>query len=492
MSFIGADLFGLDNKPTYPSAYDYYRSPTLENARKLLDAAGFYVPYEATRRAERLAADLATATAAATEASSLSRRGPGASRGGGKRPRPRASSSASPPPAPEAPADAFSIFQRADFLHDIHIGASINSIVSDRLLFTSVNIPEGLRRRLREHCTSRDAGAYTRQAVATLDEHFGFSGSLINVVRIKPDTLGAVFAINRQCIVADTYMRSTVTKWLAPNGSGVAELVFDGILEEPLERPAKKGIHEEGHLRSLATCAFLQWMIGEWPAPYDFLSATREIRFLTGTFQTLDVAGHDAFLNRWVGYLRRDASALKSVKIIRIGRIETDAVPSGTANVALAPGDGAALIVHGRRVPFIAEPTQQQSPSPSLSSPSPSSTKEAERLASFFRYAPARQVTYAKRDLEDMFQDYITLTDTQRTDPRVETVVNQVIAVNSFRDAFKADVALARGAVYLTVDRLALVYYELRRRALGAAGRGFALLTSKDNGGTMELKAYRS
>ena len=113
-------------------------------------------------------------------------------------------------------------------------------------------------------------------------------------------------------------------------------------------------------------------------------------------------------------------------------------------------------------------------------------------LGKFFETAPARQVTYAKKDLTDMFRYYIRVVEKQQADARVEAAVSQVLAVNAFRDAFKADVALARGAVYLTVDRLALVYYELRRRALGAASRGLALSSSGDDRGRMALKTYRS
>jgi hypothetical protein len=475
MSFIGADLFRMDGEPAYPSAYDYYRKPSFGNARKLLETFGIYVPYEATRA-------LAAAAAAAAAAPPG---GPGAARGGGtKRSRARVSptptASASPPPA----SDAVSIFQRADFLHDVHVNAPLNSIVTRRVLAEGVQIPDALRQRLLEHCASRDASAYTQQATVSLDAHFGFSASLLRVSDLR-DPL----AIRRQHILADAYMRDKVSEWLTANDDGIAEIVFDGILEDPIAKPASNGIHEETHLRSLATCAFLQWMIGEWPEPYGAgrsgarAGGVSEIRFLTGTFQTLDVAGHDAFFNRWVGYLRRDASALKSVGLIRAVRLDVAAVQSGTPGVALAPGGDEALIVRGHRVPFFAKRASEWSPK-----------NEAERLKRFLESSPALQVTYAKGDLVDMFQYYITLTDSQRADARVEAAVAQAIAVNSFRDAFKADVALARGAVYLTVDRLALVYYELRRRALGAKSRGLAMTTTKNraDGDTMDLKTYRS
>jgi len=481
MSFIGAELFGLDDEPIYPSAYDYYRSPSLENARALLEDSGLYVPYEATRKAARRATELLDSLVRGT------RRGPGASRGGGKRPRTRTSPAASASPPPASASDEFSIFQRADFLHDIHVKEFINPIIANRILSVGVQIPDGLRQRLREHSMSRSAGVYTKQATASLDAHFGLSASLLNVSEINAPEGSAAASIKRQHIVADAYMRDAVTAWLAPDRDGVAELVFDGILESPLEKPAKSGVHTETHLRSLATCAFLQWMIGEWPKPYDVIGPVREIRFLTGTFQTLDVGAHDAFLTRWIGYLRRDATALKSVGSIRLARIGARAVPSGTSGVALAPGDDSALIVHGQRVPFVAERT-----SPNSRRQEWPEGSEAELLASFLEISPARQVTYPKVELFKMFQYYVSLTPEQRANPRVDAVVQQVISVNSFRDAFKADVALARGAVYLTVDKLALVYYELRRRALGAPNRGLALSTSKDDDVTMELKTYRA
>ena len=487
MSFVGADLFGLDEEPLYPEAYDYYRTPSLENSRKFLEASGLYVPYEAARIVA------ANVLGAATRVG-----GPRAPRGGGtKRHRgstsPLASASASAPaPAPDADENV-RIFQRADFLHDIHPGGPINSVIFNRVLQSDVRVPEELLQRLWEHSCESEPGKYTKNAIKTLADHFAFAARKLRVTNIAKDQVSrAIPAIKREHMRADVYMSKAVSGWLTPNADGVAEIVFDGILEDPLRRPASDGIHTVSHLRSLATCAFLQWMIGEWPEPFAGAGAVvpREIRFLTGTFQTLDVGGHDAFMKRWVGYLRRDASALKAVASISVAYLNASAVPSGTPGVAMAPARDSALIVHGRRVPFAAKllPERPTRPPPAALSKEDVSL----RLSAFLASKPARQVTYSKQDLVNMFRAYITLLPAQLADPRTEAVVAQVISVNAFRDAFKADVALARGAVYLTVDRLALVYYELRRRALGAKSRGLAILTSDKNGGTMELNTYEA
>jgi len=475
----------MNGEPTYPSAYDYYRTPSFENARALLRAVGLYVPYEATK----------SVTAAINSAlADTGLRGPGgpggpsAARGGGKRSRARTSpSSPSPPPSAQEADDAASIFHRADFIHDIHTNAVVDELVADRVLTTGIQIPTPLRRLLREHCNSASAGAYTNRAITTLEGHFGFRASSLSVHSI--DSQGPLPSVKREHIIADAYMRDTVATWMKPNAAGVAELVFDGILDEPIERPAREGIHlDEAHLRSLATCAFLQLMIGEWPGASGAGGTSggiaSEIRFLTGTFQTLDVSMHQAFMDRWVSYLRRKATALKFVSGIQVVWLNADAVrgiasTGGARDVALALGEDSALIVHGRRVPFVA---------PKVASVSDGKT---DPLGKFFETAPARQVTYAKKDLTDMFRYYIRVVEKQQADARVEAAVSQVLAVNAFRDAFKADVALARGAVYLTVDRLALVYYELRRAELGVANRGLAMTTSADGGGTMALKTYR-
>lgn len=460
-------LFGLDGAPLYPQAYEYYRAPSFENARRLLEAFGLYVPYAATRAAA------ASGFGAPGSAAAAPRRG-----GGTKRP--RASPDGAPPGDGE---DALVAFRRADFLHDVHVNAPVSPIVVHRVLATgeAARIPDRLRQRLREHCASRAARAYTDQATATLDAHFALSPSLLSVSGIRAAPDAATPTIRREHVVADAYMRDTVARWLAPNAEGVAEIVFDGILDDPIARPARKGLHDEAHLRSLAACAFLQWMIGEWPAPFGGAAPPREIRFLTGTFQTLDVAAHDAFFKRWLGYLRREATALKAVAALSLARLDVADVRSGTPGVALAPNGDAALIANGRRVPFVAAPLPRAPPD-----------APHDPLRAFSESPPARQVTYAKADLALMFQHYLSLTDAQRADARVDALVDQVIAVNAFRDAFKADVALARGAAYVTVDRLALVYHELRRRALGAAPRGLAMVASAAGGGTMALKAYRA
>lgn len=52
--------------------------------------------------------------------------------------------------------------------------------------------------------------------------------------------------------------------------------------------------------------------------------------------------------------------------------------------------------------------------------------------------------------------------DENELTPETEVFIETLAVVNAFRDALRAEVALARGAVYITIDALALVYYQAR------------------------------
>lgn len=488
MSFMNSDLFGSDDKPSYPSAYDYYRSPSLENAKRFLNDSSIYVPYEATRF---LAEAAGTVISDTTSAGSVFKYhyhedfpdSDNDSDSGSYEELPETKESEA-----NGIANDFAIFHRASFLYHIHPPCLwMPANIAYRILNVGIRIPELLKQRLWKDSRAEMPRSYATSATKTLEEHFGLSRSILRVERVwKYNKEG--LKIHRDHQTADAYMHQTVANWLTPNEAGVAEIVLDGILEDRVKQPIRKGIHREYHLRSLAMCAFLQWMIGEWPEPNGTSGGLREIRFLTGSFQTTDIGAHKLFLNRWVDELARNGTALKSVGSVRVVRMEVLSVPAGVPDVAMIPGDNAALLVRGRRVPFVGEvPPPSAWPYPN--------TNEADlayRFGNFLANEPVHQVIYTGRGLADMFRDYRILLPSQQVDPFVQNAIDQALAVNAFRDAFKADVALSRGAVYITTDRLSLLYYEMRRRALGAANRGLSVILGESYSGITQLKAYRS
>jgi hypothetical protein len=488
MSFMNSDLFGSDNRPLYPSAYDYYRTPSLENAKRFLDDSGIYVPYEATLFLAEAAGTVIPETASAGSVSryryyeDLSGSDSDSdSNSGSYEELPETKESEA-----DGIADNFAIFHRASFLYHTHPpGLWTSTDIAYRILNIGIRIPELLKQRLWKNSREVKPLSYARAATKTLEEHFGLSRSILRVERVwKYNEEG--LKIHRDHQTADAYMHQTVANWLTPNEAGVAEIVLDGILEDQVTQPIRKGIHEEYHLRSLAMCAFLQWMIGEWPEPNGTGGGLREIRFLTGSFQTTDVGAHKLFLNRWVDELARNGTALKSVGSVRVVRMEVLSVPAGVPDVAMIPGDNAALLVRGRRVPFVGEvPPPSAWPYPN--------TDEADlayRFGNFLANEPVHQVIYTGCGLANMSRDYSILVPSQQVDPFVQNSIEQALAVNAFRDAFKADVALSRGAVYITTDRLSLLYYEMRRRALGAANRGLSVILGESYWGITQLKTY--
>jgi len=499
MPFVSEDLFGLDGEPIYPSAYDYYRTPSFENAKKFLAQASIYIPYEATRIiAEAAAADAERSQQSTNKLPYRSRyRYPEDCKGTKRRRGSDSCSDTELPDAEDIPGD-FSIFNRANFIHHIHPYLSVCPNILRRILDIGIKIPERLRKTLWKHAgvqyeyseytlqeemVERNPKQYECDATEILEEYFQLSPTLMRTSHLRDYHISNTVQVYDH-LKDDDYMSRTVDSWLTTNGTGIAEFVLDGILEEPIDRPVSKGVYDHRHLQSLAICALLQWMIGKWPKP-NGADHLQEIRFLTGSFSTRDVYEHNAFFNRWSGHLSRDGTALKNVGVVRVIRMEVCSVPNGVPNISIIPDDSGALIVHGRRVPFWGKVP----PKPVF--PYEKGKEMIYRLDDFFATPPVHQVIYTRYDLRAMFTAYYILTFSQKHDPAVEASVQQVLSVNAFRDAYKPDAALNRGAVYLTMDRLSLLYYELRRRALGAPNRGLAIITNQYSCG-VGFKEYRS
>jgi hypothetical protein len=484
MSFMNSDIFGPDCRPLYRSAYDYYRTPSLENAKRFLDESYIYVPYEATRFLAETAGTVIPETAIASHEDSQDstmRSSDSDSDSGSYSELPETKESEA-----NGIADDFAVFHRASFLYHIHPpGIWTAAEIAYRILNIGIRIPELLKQRLWKDSRALTPRSYAAAAAKTLEESLGLSPSVLQVKCIwKYDKDIKIYSDHQ---AADAYMHRTVAEWLTPNEAGVAEIVLDGILEDRITQPIREGIHEKRHLRSLAICAFLQWMIGECPEP-NGTSGLLEIRFLAGSFQTTDLGANKSFLNRWVDQLARNGTALKSVGIVRVVRAEILSVPAGVPDVAMIPSDNTALLVRGRRVPFIGEVP----PPPVWPHLHTEEADMAYRFGNFLANEPVHQIIYTQRGIANMFNDYLILLCSQQADPFVQNAIEQALAVNAFRDAFKAEVALSRGAVYLTADRLSLVYYEMRRRALGAANRGISVLIGESYWGITQLKTYRS
>jgi hypothetical protein len=80
--------------------------------------------------------------------------------------------------------------------------------------------------------------------------------------------------------------------------------------------------------------------------------------------------------------------------------------------------------------------------------------------------------------------------DQNDSTPETEVLIETLTVVNAFRDAIRAEVALARDAVYITIDALALVYYQARADRLAKATHSEGLMIHPNGSANLAITYY--
>lgn len=280
---------------------------------------------------------------------------------------------------------------------------------------------------------------------------------------------------------ADRMFHDLVTNWMRTRQ---LQIILDGILI-PLSADT---VNKPENARTLLFCAFLQILLtGYNPNKQTTITVTtrskrpREavtseiqleivvpntITFLTGTFQYLDVGGWDTFFNRWRLSLRKDSAYLALVQKIELKRIPIASLQPFGNDVSAVSNDHIILGSNQTRIPYRRpNPPKATPPRPDFSSD-----------ANYFREEAANvHVTYTKDYLANLMKIYTGLNRIERSAPEISQFIDQLIAVNAFRDRYKADVAIQKDAVFVTLDRLALVYYTMRAHEQNRPNRGLFL-----------------
>lgn len=232
----------------------------------------------------------------------------------------------------------------------------------------------------------------------------------------------------------------------------VVEMVLDGVVDEvEIPLPPEK---EWPFQRALCLHAFIMQLLGrsgENPSS----PKVGEVRFLYGVFQSMDVSGWEGFLRRWVRSMRAVCSAYASQ--VTLQKIDASHI---------APYDDRIQKVgrHHVRVQHADVPIRRASMGAyDLTNPS----------ATWKSLVDGFGVTYPKSYLVRVWT--VALLLLERFPARKEEVVSfleRLVLVNWLRDVYKADVALRRGAIYVTFDRLAYTYYVLRGGMEGLPHQG--------------------
>jgi len=299
---------------------------------------------------------------------------------------------------------------------------------------------------------------------------------------------------------SDRRLHEQVTRW---RSSETTEIMLDGIvtsLDDPMliRTPQRECVVRI--VRSQALCAFLMLLLVDYdpalaPVPVAESAELPSIEMLAGPFNRIDLLRFPEYMQRWTSAVYDAAPHLWK----RVGFREI-APPLWSASGADVRTDDVHL-PSGTVVPFCAP---ENSMWPHVSdynddddcSYDEFSEEEMIRMENgpkmdgapwFYR---TLQVSFNRGWYRFLFNTYsYGFFPETEFDMRAELdpVIDDVIVVNAVRDTVNADIALARGAVYLTPERLALMYYALRRTP---ESRGAGLLLHVRGFKDAKLGAY--
>ena len=228
-------------------------------------------------------------------------------------------------------------------------------------------------------------------------------------------------------------------------------IVLDGI-----HHAFQKTMDDVEAAKSLAMCAFIQILFSRIQ-PVTFGRTTKigtpssmtmtlhvssrpapcvgSICFLTGIFQTLDIPSYNTFLQQLVADLSKTITWVDNPVTYK-------------NQIATYPGLSSKhlRLPSGVRVPL------RGSIFRNITTSHKTSSQIASDIESHFC------VNYTKTELQQIISYLSVLTADQR--PGFNQFLQTIANVNLFRDAFRADVAIANDAIFITNDRMAQVYYH--------------------------------
>ena len=380
-------------------------------------------------------------------------------------------------------------------------------------------VTDELTRLVREVWADESAVPRINHRLADIAEALaGLSSPRVHALAFKPDH--TLFATT-----IDLYLHAAVGRWYAKPS---LEIVLDGVFcDVVLPRADRIGandaaatntdVNKDDVARSLTLCAYLQLVMTDWdtatrafnPVTAGTASAasasrikTKEILFLVGDFQELDIPGANGFIAKWISYIRTETEYLSHLPQAAIAtrHISVADLPS----LADTPFANVAANLFGLRVKLPDRPdvtsaamrrairqgtfVPYRSKRADRTESAQSAPRGARKPSSAEVYQAAFFTANKKKWLRSVFRYYsYELAPTPETEVFIETLT----IVNAFRDALRAEVALARDAVYITMDALALVYYQARAdRMAGDGKRRQGLMIYPDGPEDLAIKYY--
>lgn len=281
--------------------------------------------------------------------------------------------------------------------------------------------------------------------------------------RKRTSTKGATSSVSlHESLQQDHQLYEVVSKWQQRQK---LELVMDGIVTVPSNAIMDDDSEQvkRKFVQSLFMNAFIMLLLGRYDAvsrlPYTKLtmsdrppSAVKSIVFLYGVFQWMDIGGWKKHIDKLIAHMEQLMIPYSRRIIVKYMQPK-EIMPYSNRFVVNEPQR--VLFVDGVSVPI-------HSPKPinsSIGSIGPFNTNSQ----LFDYYELSFGVTYTKKHLQTIFGIFNALSNKEQQ--KRTSFMRRVMDVNSFRDTYKADVALRRNAIYITFDRLAYAYYVIRGSA---------------------------
>jgi hypothetical protein len=432
-----------------PGLLEYYREPTMSLAKDLMIRLGVPIPYEELR----LFMESGRKGTNAREYTFIN-----STKRGGRRHRKWKK--------PVADADFFAIYHCIDMVHDFTQLDAIAYLLDD-LIAQVPDMPSEVSEQIWK-ILRIEKPALRSEALVALAERVGAQvpgGAPVNM-DLRP-------AKQVTSLHADIRFANQVSEWLK---RPTLEIVLDDVFTEPPflsdklvgDAQTLYALNSAAALRSLALCAFLQLVIGTWDPSLvlpgsDSPTAVREVRFL----QALEVGGYDEFLQRWVRCLRKESAHFCALSAENVTYGSLSVADAASAAVAAAVSE-AGIHSHGLFVPYrLPEQLRDSVPSRLVSA----------RTAAMFlkNYRDYFYVSYNKRWLCEVHMANRILSKHYRNYKDVRQFMAALFEINAIRNSLRADAALSRGAVFITGNHMALVYYAKRAAQLGKPIAGLGI-----------------
>jgi len=426
----------------------YANDPTISNARTLLASLKIQAPYESLRK------------------SKLSR-----SERPRPRPRPAAQRAAQVKPvsciAAELAPLAIAFHERVNLIYKAHLNQYYSMQQTNLRILSADKDNASAFASFPGLCDTTFAEWRPFQS----REHFARSAS---------EELNAAFGLTfKECglssLRSDRRLHEQVTRW---RSSETTEIMLDGIVtspDDPMLIRTPQTEYVVRIVRSQALCAFLMLLLVDYdpalaPVPVAESAELPSIEILAGPFNRIDLLRFPEYMQRWtsavydaaphlwkrVGF-REIAPPLRSASGANV-RTDDVQLPNGTVVPFCAPENS--------MWPHVSDYDDDDDGSYDLSEEEIIRMQNGPKMDGAPWFYRTLQVSFNRGWYRFLFGTYsYGFFPETEFDMRAELdpVIDDVIAVNTVRDTVNADIALARGAVYLTTERLSLMYYALRR-----------------------------